>query len=75
MAAIFQTIFSNAFTWMEIYEIWLKISLRFVPKGPINNIPALIQVIAWRQPGNKPLSDSMMVKFINAYMLHSASMS
>ena len=26
-------------------------SLKFVPKGPINNIPALVQIMAWRRPG------------------------
>ena len=39
----------------------IKNSLRFVPKGPINNIPALVQIMAWRRPGNKPLSEPMMV--------------
>ena len=53
MAAIFQTIFSNAFS--------IKILLKFVLKGPINNIPALIQIMAWRRPGDKPLSEPMMV--------------
>ena len=44
-------------------NVWiaLKISLRFVPNGPINNIPALVQIMAWRGPGNKPLSEAMMV--------------
>ena len=32
----------------------IKISLKFVPKGPINNIPALVQIMAWRLPGDKP---------------------
>ena len=36
-----------------------KISLKFVPKGPIN-IPALFHMMAWRQPDNKPLSEPMM---------------
>ena len=36
-------------------------SLKFVPKGPINNIPSLVQVMAWRRPGDKPLSEAMMV--------------
>ena len=40
-------------------SIW--ISLKFVPKGPINNIPALIQIMAWRRPGDKPLSEPMVV--------------
>ena len=47
----------------------------FVPKGPINNIPAWVQVMAWRLSGDKPLSEPMMTWFIDAYMRHSASMS
>ena len=35
--------------------------MKFVPKDPINNIPALIQIMAWRQPGDKPLSEPMMI--------------
>ena len=31
-------------------EFSIKISLKFVPKGPINNIPALVQIMAWRRP-------------------------
>ena len=67
---IFKCIFLNENIWITI-----KISLKFVPKGPINNIPALVQVMAWCRPGDKPLSDPMMVKFTDAYMRHSASMS
>ena len=32
---------------------WIKISLKFVSKGAINNIPALVHLITWRQPSNK----------------------
>ena len=39
----------------------LTISLKFVPKVRINNIPALVQIMAWRRPGDKPLSEPMMV--------------
>ena len=39
----------------------IKISLKFVPKGPLNNIPSLVQIMAWRRPGAKPLSEPMMV--------------
>ena len=44
-------------------NIWIliKISLKFVPNGLINNIPALVQIMAWRWPGDKPLSEPMMV--------------
>ena len=38
-----------------------KISLNFVPKGPINNIPALVKIMAWRRPGDKPLSEPMLI--------------
>ena len=44
----FPMTFSNAFSWMKIYKFWLRfISLKFVPKGLINNIPALVQIMAW----------------------------
>ena len=33
----------------------------FVPRGPINNIPTLVQVMAWRRPGDKPLSEPVIV--------------
>ena len=38
-----------------------KKSQKFVPKGPINNIPSLVQIMAWRRTGDKPLSEPMMV--------------
>ena len=41
--------------------IAIKISLKFVAKDPINNIPALIQIMPWRRPGDKPVSESMTV--------------
>ena len=53
---IFKCIFLNENIWISI-----KISLKFVPKGPINNIPALVQIMAWRRPGDKPSSEPMMV--------------
>ena len=61
MDAIVQTTFWNAFSWMNVW-IPIKISLKFVPKGRINNIPILVQVMAWRRPGDKPLSEPMMVR-------------
>ena len=41
----------------EKFCILIKISLKFVPKGPINNNPALVQIMAWHRTGNKPLSE------------------
>ena len=51
-----------------------KISPKFVPKGPINDNPALFQIMAWRRSGDKPLSEPMMVSLLT-HMRHSASMS
>ena len=42
----------------------IKISLKYVPKVRNNNIPALFQIMAWRLPGNKRLSEPMMVSFL-----------
>ena len=55
-------------------SISIKISLKFVPNGPVNNIPALVQIIAWCRPGEKPLCEPMM-QFTDAYMRHLASLS
>ena len=56
---VFKCIFLN-----EYVCILLKISLKFVAKGPINNIPSLVQVMAWRRSGDKPLSEPMMVSLM-----------
>ena len=55
----FKRIFLN-----ENVRISIKISLKFVPKGPINNIPALVQIMARRRSGDKPLSEPMMVSLL-----------
>ena len=52
---VFKCIFLNENMW-----ILLKISLKFVPKSPTNNIPSLVRIMAWRRPGDKPLSEPMM---------------
>ena len=54
---IFKWIFLNENVWISI-----NISLKFVPRGLVNNIPTLVQVMAWRRPGDKPLSEPMMVR-------------
>ena len=36
--------------------ILIRIQLKFVPKSPVDNKPALDQVMAWRWTGDKPLS-------------------
>ena len=66
MAAILQT---NEDMWISI-----KISLKFVPKGPIVNMSSLVQIMAWRWSGNKPLSEAMTVSLLT-YMRHLALLS
>ena len=55
-------------------QILNQISMKFVPYGPINIQPALVQILAWHQTGDKPLYEPMMVYFIAAYVCYSASM-
>ena len=43
----FKRIFSD-----ESVRISIKISLKIVPKGPINNNPALVHIMAWRRSGD-----------------------
>ena len=52
----FNRIFVN-----ENVRISMKFSLKFVPKGPVKNIPALVQKMTWRRLGDKPLSEPVMV--------------
>ena len=70
MAAFSQTIFSDAFSWMKKFKISIKMSLNFVPKGSIDNNPALVQIMAWRQTGDKPLSEPILTWFTDAYIQH-----
>ena len=62
---IFKRIFFN-----ENFCILIEISLKFVPKGPIDNNSALVQIMAWRRIGDKPLSEPMLTRFSDAYMQH-----
>ena len=57
----------DTFKRIFLYEnvrISIKISMKFVPKGPTNNCPSLVQTMAWRRPGDKPLSEPMMVRLL-----------
>ena len=56
---IFKCIFVNENVWIRI-----KISLKFVHQGQIDNIPSLVQIMAWRRPGDKPLSEPMIVSLL-----------
>ena len=60
---IFKYIFLN-----ENILISIEMSLKFIPSGPTSDIPALVQIMTWRRPGDKPLSEEMLTRFTEAYM-------
>ena len=70
MAAILADHISKYIFLNENDKIRVQISLKFVPMSRIDNIPALVQVMAWRWTGNKPLSGPMLTWFTDAYMQH-----
>ena len=42
-------------SWKTDYCIFIKMSLKFVPKGTVNNVPVLVQILDYHSSGNKPL--------------------
>ena len=60
MAAIFADDNFKCIFLNENDRIPNRISLKFVPKGSIYNITALVQIMAWRRVGDKPLSEPML---------------
>ena len=61
---IFKIIFNES-VWISI-----TITLKFVPKGPIDYKSALVQVVAWHRSGEKPLPESVLTQFTDAYTWH-----
>ena len=55
--------FKRIFLWENV-RISIEISLNFVLKSPIDNIPTLFQIMAWRRTGDKPLSEAMTVSLL-----------
>ena len=51
-------------------KIPIQISLKLVASSPIDNKTALVQGMAWRRTGDKPLPEPMMTQFTDAYMRH-----
>ena len=60
----------NCISFNEDVWISIEISLKFVPNGPIDDKSALVQVMAWRRTGDKPLPKPMLTQFTDAYMRH-----
>ena len=48
--------------------------MKFVPKDPIVNNPALVEINTWRRIGDKPLSEPMLTRITDAYMRHEREM-
>ena len=60
MTAILQTTFPNAIVWIRWY-------FTEVFSCPINNIPALVQIMAWHRPGDKPLFEHWWLLYWRIY--------
>ena len=49
----------NEFKWMKVC-LFLQVSLKCIAKGPINNRPGSVHIMAWHRTGNKPSSKPMI---------------
>ena len=70
MAAVLADDVFNCIFLNENDRIQIKISLKYVPRSPIDNKQALVQLMAWRRIGDKPLSEPMLIRFNDAYVRH-----
>ena len=70
MAAILADDIFNCFFLYENDRIQIQISLKYVPRSPIDNMLALVQVMAWCRTGDESLPEPMMTQLIDAYMRH-----
>ena len=64
MAAISQTTFSSAFSWMKMFNFRSKFHWSLFLRVWLTNIPSLVQIMAWCRPGDRPLSEPMMVSLL-----------
>ena len=55
---------SKCILWNKNVRFLFSISLHVVPKVGISNIPALVHIMAWHPPANKPLSKAMVVSLL-----------
>ena len=56
---ILEWIFLNENLWISI-----KFSLKFLPRRSFNNIPVMIQIMTWRPPDDKSISEPIMVSLL-----------
>ena len=70
MAAILADDNSKCIFLNENDKIPIQISLKFVPRSPVDNKSTLVQVMAWHRTGDKPLPELMLTQFADGYMRH-----
>ena len=66
------------FKYIFLYEndiIPILVSLKLVPRSPTDNKPSLVEVMAWRRTGDKPLPEPMMTQLADAYVRHQREVS
>ena len=64
MAAIFQMTFSNALSWMKMYKFRVRFHWNLFPRVGLTIFRALVQIMAWRRSGDKPLSEPVLVSLL-----------
>ena len=64
MAVIFQTTFSIALSWMKIYKLRSRFHWNLFPRVQLTIFQHWFQIMAWRRPGDKPLSEPMVVSLL-----------
>ena len=63
-------IFIRIFLKENDANILIWISLKFLPGCSVNNLPTLVDIMAWRLSGDKPLSKRGITKIIDTYINH-----
>ena len=56
----------------KMIEFWQKNSPKSLRIGSIDDMPALVEMMAYRRKGDQLLSEWMMVQFTHTYMRYSA---
>ena len=68
MVDILQMTTWNAFYLIKKNVFWLKFHWSLIPEVQLTNKATLVQVMAWRKTGDKPLPEQIMTQFTNANM-------
>ena len=70
MAAILQTVFSDAFSWMKIFIFWSEFHWSLFLAVQLAITQHLVSIMAWRLKGDKPLFEPKLTRFTDVYMRH-----